>query len=189
MAAAWFGRGRPDVGRVTVSGLLCRGTVSGVVDLLRCCSGVPPSVGIGVAPTRRGWWHMVHASPPLLLLLALPAAGAFQRMVNEGLCACPFPGGRNKSRRANHPSLRLLGHRRTFVLDKEERRVRVTSSCMGVLCELLSTSEGEACGRSTGGQLNVKADRSILWRSSAFSPPWQTLDWVGSGHMKSRSTL
>lgn len=32
MAAAWFSHRRPDVGRVTVSGLLCRGTISGLLD-------------------------------------------------------------------------------------------------------------------------------------------------------------
>lgn len=154
MAPAWFSHGGPDVGRVTASGLLHRGNVSGfnlkvgwtpVRKLLWCCSGVQPSVGIGIALACCGWRHMVNTGPPSPLLLALPAAGAFQCVVNEDLCSPSFPGGRKKSRRANHPSVRLLGQRRTSAFGKEEGRVCVISSCQAVLCELLSTSEGEAC--------------------------------------------
>lgn len=104
-----------------------------VRNALWCCSGVQPSAGIGQ------YRATITSSPCLASSWGLSVHGY------KELCSPSFPGGRKKSRRASHPSVRLLGQRRKFAVGKEEGRVCVTSSYKAVLCELLSTSEGEAC--------------------------------------------
>jgi len=55
----------------------------------------------------------------LLFSSALPAARAFQHVVNEELCSPSFPRGRKKSRTANHLSARLLDQRKASTFAKE----------------------------------------------------------------------
>lgn len=74
MAPTWFCHRGPGVGRVRVLRLLHRGSVAGsnlkvgwapVRNLLWCCLGAQPSVGVGTALACRGREHMVNTRSPL----------------------------------------------------------------------------------------------------------------------------